>query len=139
MREHNDGIHDDNILHSRFTAYLGAAVRNRKINYLKQNIKLQTLELSYEIQSLQALHIITSSEEDPLTGLPVVEQLENFRLQQSLRQAKERELYILFARALYGRSFAEIALELEMKLKTVTSIYYRLIERLRDELRGDER
>ena len=134
MREQNDGTLEDNILHNRFTAYLVAAIRNRKINYLRQKLRLQALDLSIEIQ---AQFITLPMDDEPLTGLSVIEQLENFRLQQALQQIKEHELYILFARALHGKSFAEIALELGMKLKTVTSIYYRLIERLREKLRGD--
>jgi len=137
MREQNDGILEDNVLHNRFTSYLVAAIRNRKISYLRQKLRLQALELSYEMQALQALLISLPMDDEPLTGLPVVEQLENYLLQQALRQIKEHELYILFARALYEKPYAEIALELGMKLKTVTSIYYRLIERLREELRGD--
>jgi RNA polymerase sigma factor (sigma-70 family) len=138
MREYNDGIGEDNILHNQFTAYLLRAIRNRKIQYLQQKTRLQSLETALELQ-LPFFALRVDDGEDPLVVLPVIERLENYRLQQALKQTTERDLYILFARALMDRPFAEIALELGMKLKTVTSVYYRLIERLRKELRGDDK
>ena len=134
MREQNDGIGEDNVLQNRFTAYLMAAIRNRKINYLQNKARLQRIEIALEAQFPL---ISISWGEDLSAGLSVIDQLESHWLQDALRQARERELYILFARALYGQSFADIAQELGLKLKTVTSIYYRLIERLREDLRGD--
>jgi len=134
MREQNDRIGEDNVLHNHFTAYLMTAIRNRKINYLRQKFKLQTLELSYEVQ---AQFIDFPIDDEPLLSLPVIEQLENVWLQQALLEIKEHELYILFARVLHNKPFAEISYEMGFKMKTVTSIYYRLIERLRKELRGD--
>ena len=135
MRDYNNGIGDDNILHNQFTAYLITALRNRKIRYLQHNNKLQIIEVS-----LDALDLFSDKLPDDglLTGLPVLEMIEDFRLHESLKKVKERELKILFARALYGKSFPEIALDLGMKTNTVASIYFRLIKRLKRELRGDE-
>ena len=135
MREHNNGISEDDILHNRFTAYLITALRNRKTQYLRQKYKLQILELSLDTPELLSELL---SDGELLTGLPVIDILENCTLQKALSQTKERELHILFARVLYGQPFADIADELGLKVKTVTSIYYRLIERLRTELRGDK-
>jgi RNA polymerase sigma factor (sigma-70 family) len=134
MRERNDGLGEDNILHNQFTAYLMKSLRNAKIQYIRQKIKLQNHETGLE--SLSAF-IDTLVHEDSHTELSVFDQLENYQLQKALRLAHARDLYILYARVLYDQSFLEIALVLGLKLKTVASIYYRLIERLRDELRGD--
>jgi len=95
---------------------------------------LQIHELSLEPD----LHIDELiSGDDLLTGLPVIDILENYRLQKALYHTKECDLLILFARVLYGQSFSEIAHDLGIKQNTVVSIYYRLIERLKTELRGD--
>jgi RNA polymerase sigma factor (sigma-70 family) len=136
MREQNDGIGEDNILHNQFTAYLLKAVRNRKLQYLRQKSRVHALEVALE---LRIPAISAHPEEESLPGLPVIDRIENDRLRQALGQITERGLYILFGRALWDKPFAEIALELGMKLKTVTSIYYRLIERLRRELQCDDK
>lgn len=128
--------HYDSSLQNRFTAYLITAVRNRKINYSRQKHFLDAIEIPLEkyIHSVESL-----SEEDMLTGLPIIDQIEDFMLQHALSHTKGPYLYILFARILEGRSFAEIAMDLGMNLKTVTSAYYRLITRLKKELRGDRK
>ena len=136
MREKNNGIGEDNVLQNQFTAYLVTATRNRKIRYLQKNDRRRAFEVSIEMQ-IQVAEL--SKDDEPLTGLPVIEQLESHLLQKALRQAKERDLYILFARALHNKTFDDIAGDLGLKLNTVASIYYRLIERLRIELRGSDK
>jgi RNA polymerase sigma factor (sigma-70 family) len=136
MREHNNGAGESNDLQNRFTAYLITAVRRRKIQYFRSKSRQYKLyEMTLELQE--------QTEDDPeepdmTAGLPLLDQLENVRLRQSLENAKERELYIFLAKALEGRSFAEIAAELGIGYNTTASIYYRMINRLIRELRGED-
>jgi len=131
----NDGIGEDNILQNQFTAYLIRAVRNRKIQCFQQRAKLNNLETILETQ---ASFFWPLPDDEPTDRLPVIDLLENTQLQKALHRKKERELYILFARTLHEKPFDEIAHELGLKVKTATSIYYRLIEKLKAELRGDD-
>jgi DNA-directed RNA polymerase specialized sigma24 family protein len=133
MRERNDGKGADNILQNRFTAYLVKAVRNRKIQYLRAKQRHDLYELPFDISDFDA---ITHDESDLLGNLSLIEQLEDFRLQQVLRQAKTRDLYIFLAKALDDRSLSDIAKELGIGLHAATSAYYRMVRKLRRELGG---
>ena len=134
MWKHNDGSGESNIIQNRFTAYLETAIHRKKTRYQQDKRKRQYCEISLEEQEYLPE---PRTESDMLENLPVLERLENFRLQCALEKHAERNLYIFFARALYGYSFVEIAAELEMEYKTVTMAYYRMIARIRKELRGD--
>lgn len=70
--------------------------------------------------------------------LPLLEQLENRELRRALVQLKDQDFLILTRKVLDERSFQEIADETGVGYKTVTSIYYRLLQKLRKELGGEE-
>ena len=134
MWQRNDGTGESNILQNEFTAYLGTAIRRRKVQYLRSKIKLQHYELSLEIHDYFKGFL---TEPDMILNLPVIEQLENIRLQQALRQTKSRDLYIFLAKALEGRSNIEIAHELGMGDNAVAVAYHRMIQRLKKVLGGE--
>ena len=130
---HENMSNEPNILQYQFTAYLIVAIRNRKIQYLKSLSKKWKNEQTTEFREYQELFI---SETDMLVGLSVLDQLENMTLQQILFRSKKQEQYIFFARILNEKSFGDIANELGLNYKTVTSIYYRMLKKIRDELGG---
>lgn len=72
-----------------------------------------------------------------MDALPLLAQLENLLLHKALIKQKESDLYILFAKVLEERSFFDIATELDMDYKAVTARYYRMIAKLKKELRGE--
>ena len=136
MLERNDGLGEDSILHNQFTAYLHTAVRNRKIDYLKNKGRhLQYESLPELLEQMSELSVDT----DLLLGLPVLSQIEDLRLFQAIARIKVRDVYILCAKVLGDRSYSEIADELGMSYKAVSTAYIRLIERLRKELEGEEK
>jgi DNA-directed RNA polymerase specialized sigma24 family protein len=65
-------------------------------------------------------------------------QLENTALKLALEQMKERERYIFLAKVLDDRRFEELAAELDMGYKGVAATYYRALEKIRKEMRGEE-
>ncbi len=135
MLEYNDGIGESNVLQNQFTAYLVIAVSRKKHRYQQSRKKRQISELSLDLQDhLPELQYVP----DMLEAFPLLARLENIRLQQILERQKERDLYILFAKVFGECSFVEIAAELGMDYKAVTSAYYRMIARLKKELRGDD-
>ena len=136
MREHINETGESNDLQNQFTAYLITAVRRRKIQYFRSKSRQYKLyELTLE---LQEQYEDDPEEPDMTLGLPLLDQLENVKLRQSLANAKERELYIFLAKALENRSFTEIAAELCIGYNTAASIYYRMINRLIKELGGGD-
>lgn len=135
MWQRNNGIGESNILQNQFTAYLLTSVRRRKLQYLRSKMKLQEYEISIEVQDY--LNEFAAPIEQSASW-PLLDQLENIKLRQALEQAKERELYIFFAKALDERSLAEIARELDIGYNTVAAVYYRLIKKIKKHLGGDE-
>ena len=65
-------------------------------------------------------------------------QFEIIAFEQALDRLSKRDRYILVTRLLHRRSFDEIAQELGLSYKGVTTVYYRAIKKIRKELRGEE-
>jgi len=137
MREYDSGTDESSNLQNRFTAYLVTAVGRRKAQYRRSKAQQYYRQIEIAIV-IQDDHETFQAEPDMTTGLPLLDQLENAKLRQSLANAKDRELYIFLAKALEGRSFPEIAAKLDIGHNTVASIYYRMITRLIKELGGED-
>lgn len=131
----NDGIGESNVLQNQFTAYLVTAVHRKKIQYLQTKTRRTWNELPLNIEENRWEFQV---EQDMLPRLPLLEQLEHRELLQALERLKEREIRILTMKVLDERSFQEIADETGISYKTVSSIYYRLIQKLRDEIGGEK-
>jgi len=135
MWERNDGIGESNILQNQFTAYLVAAVHRRKIQLIRSRMLQQRYEILLELQE----NLMPYPEKtDMMVGLPLMEQIENMKLRQSLAHMKGRDLYIFLAKVLEDRSLADIAKSLGISYNTTASVYYRIIERLKRELEGED-
>lgn len=136
MRKQNDGKSADDILQNQFTAYLVTAVKRRKALYARKKAQRQQTEAPLETHDFEvSLHI----DSDLLTGLALLEQIENPMLYLALSQARERELYIFLTRILEERSFLDLSEELGISYKATTHSYYRFIERIRKMMGGDEK
>ncbi len=136
MRKQNDGQSADDILQNQFTAYLVTAVKRRKALYIRKKVQRQQAESPFELHDFDvSLQVDT----DLLTGLALLEQIENPMLHLALMQARERERYIFLTRILEERSFSELAEELGISYKATTHSYYRFIERIRKMMGGDEK
>lgn len=96
----NDGTDEINAIQNRFTAYLHHAVHNRRIDYLyKRN---HPVRLKIPLEDLESL----STQSDFTLHLA-----ENDALQWALRAIKKRERYILLARVIDEKDFAQIGAE----------------------------
>ncbi len=136
MRRQNDGQSADDILQNQFTAYLVTAVKRRKALYIRKKAQRQQIESPFELHDFDAALQVDT---DLLTGLALLEQIENPMLHLALMQARERERYIFLTRILEERSFSELAEELGISYKATTHSYYRFIERIRKMMGGDEK
>ena len=136
MWQRNDGAGESNVIQNIFTAYLVQAVRRKKIRYLGKKEKRRQYELALNDDDQQEGF---QSEMDLLCEMPLLEKLENYKLQQVLSRKSERDLYIFFARVLEGNSFFEIAEELGMGYTAVKNVYYRMIKKARKELDGERK
>jgi len=135
MWQRNDGKSETNILQNQFTKYLMTAIRRRKAAYLNHRGTVERYEFSVDFQEMGSEF---STDPDMLARLPLQMQLENAALKLALEQMKERERYIFLTKVLDARSFEEMATELGMGYKGVAAVYYRAIEKIKKEMRGEE-
>lgn len=141
MRE----IHTDSV-QNRFSAYLVAAVTNRRIRYLAQRNRLQEkeyiqmdlLEKNYTdfesqyhsyLAEQSAVLYERMSDYGELSAF-----LESEKLMRTISGLKEREKRILFARVFGEMSFTEIGLEFGIEPKQAEMAYYYVIRKLRNRL-----
>ena len=127
MYQRNDGKGENNIIQNRFTSYLVSAVSRRKSDYLRTKQRRGSIELPADPDNLTAPE--NADIDDPETLLCI---MENAALSDVLSSVSERDRYIFFSRALYQRSFDELALELGLGYQGVAAVYYRVCKKVRD-------
>ena len=141
MREkHTDSVQN------RFSAYLVAAVTNRRIRYLEQRNRLQEKEYiqidmleknytDFEVQYHSYLSEKTAAlcaEVDNLQEM--LSLIESERLTKAIGRLKEREKWMLFARVFGEMSFIEIGEEVGLEPRQAEMAYYYIVRKLRKEL-----
>lgn len=124
MYYRNDGKGESNITQNGFTAYLLSAVAHRKADYLHAKQRRQEREVLTDPDDL-------STEEAPGISDPtdLLCCIENAALEEALSRISERDRYIFFSRALHGRSFHELALELDLGYQGVAAAYHRVCKK----------
>lgn len=123
----NDGKGESNITQNGFTAYLLSAVTHRKADYLHAKQRRQAREVLTDPDDL-------STEESPGISDPtdLLCCIENAALEEALNRISERDRYIFFSRALHGRSFHELALELDLGYQGVAAAYHRVCKKVKE-------
>ncbi len=134
MRFWNDGKDEANMVQNRFTKYLVVSVHRKKSAVLQGRRKIRDSENSTD--DWDALPGI-AVEEDYTQQVSSPLDFENAALSRALAQLKERDRYI-FARVLDEKEFYDLAIELGMGYKGVAAAYYRAIEKIKREMRGEE-
>ncbi len=134
MRFWNDGKGEANILQNQFTKYLIVSIQRKKAAILMERSKIQNHESSTDDwdASLEA-----AVEEDYIEQVSSPMDFEDAALRRALAQLKERDRYIFFARVLDEKEFYDLAIELGMSYKGVAAAYYRVIAKIKKEMRGE--
>lgn len=132
MWKRNDGKSEQDILQNRFTRYLMTAVKRRKVLYIRWRNARINREIPFEMQDGQSLLQV---EPDMLEMLPLLQKLENQALRSAIKGMKERERYIFLERVLSDKSYAELSIELGMEYKSVATVYYRAVEKIRKHMK----
>lgn len=122
MWQRNNGKGEENVLQNQFTRYLITAIEREKAKYQKRR----------SIQSCQEL--LTDLDDSIPAHGPWDMSLELFAVYQALNQVSKRDQYIFLARVLDQRGFDELAIELNMSYKSVSTAYYRVVQKLRNAL-----
>lgn len=121
-------------LQYRFTGYLQKAIRRGKAAYQKESRYLAFHEIPADIGDMR---ILDEMAPDMLETLPLLMQLDDANLVRALEHLEERELRILLARVLEEQAFEKIAQGLGLRYKGASAAYYRVVQKLRKELRGE--
>lgn len=136
-------------LQNRFTAYLMAAVRNKRITYMEKKKRVQVSE-SGGMELLSKGH--TDFEQEYCRYLKetslfqhnldfdlqkLMNEMEEQKLVKVLLGLKKREQEILTARIFLERDFEEIAMSNGITAKQAEMSYYYIIRKLRKELEGN--
>ena len=135
MRFWNDGNDKVNMVQNQFTKYLVVAIHHKKSAILLGRGKIRDHEsCTDDWDILPGLSVDVNYDEQISSPLD----FENAALNRALSQLKERDRYIFFARVLDEKDFCELAAELGMGYKGVAAAYYRTIEKIKREMRGEE-
>mgnify|MGYP005767634229 FL=1 len=132
MRFKNSGNGESNILQNQFTRYLKTAIERKKIDVLRERIKLYGHE-QYDDSWREVSSLAT---EDEYFKFSI--QFESNALEQALLQIEKRDRYIFYAHVVDERSFAELALELGMGYKGVAAAYYWVIKKIHKKMQGEK-
>ena len=109
------------VLQNQFSAYVKKAVHNRRIQFLTE--KSRKFRFETPLFDLDYLLFDTTDIIQEITDHETV--------RQALRSIKENERRIVLERIIEEKSFGQLSDELGMSYKTVASLYYRAIKKLR--------
>ena len=132
--QRNEGREQDEVLQNKFTAYLLSAVQRRKALYIDTLVKAQQISRLIEETAMDSTFEL---EQEALQGIPLYMRIQNEKLFWSLSHLTERERYVFFNRALDERSLDELAAELGLSYKGVAAVYYRALQKIKKEMKGD--
>ncbi len=133
---------------NRFTAYLMAAVGNKRISYIERKIRQHERE-QVQVDLLEKNHTdfdaqfhaymmektaTASGDWEILRELRALAESE--RLIKALGRLKERDRGILFARVFEELTFSELGEKFRMEPKQAEMAYYYILRKLRKELEG---
>ncbi len=133
---------------NRFTAYLVAALGNKRISYIKRKIRQHEREQA-QVDFLEKNHTdfdaqfhaymmektaTASGDWEILRELRALAESE--RLIKALGRLKERDRGILFARVFEELTFSELGEKFRLEPKQAEMAYYYILRKLRKELEG---
>lgn len=126
MASRNDGTSKEDICQNQFTAYVVLAVKRKRQAYIKKKIR------DKEKQTKTEKELSTRGIEggDVWIGL----EIQNEELVEAMQQLKPKEYVIVVEYVLKRKSFREIAQEMKLTERTVASLYYRSIKKLRTKM-----
>ena len=126
MASRNDGTSKEDICQNQFTAYVVLAVKRKRQAYIKKKIRDKEKQTKTE-KELSKLGIEGG---DVWIGL----EIQNEELVDAMQQLKPKEHVIVVGYVLKRKSFREIAQEMKLTERTVASLYYRSIKKLRTKM-----
>lgn len=126
----------DCALQNRFTGYLQTALKRKKRDYIRKQVRKRAYDFPADFQATQ---FADSSEYSVDRNRQDLSQLEDTALAQALSKLTARNRFILFERVLNGSSYDTLAEILGLRSSGVASAYHSIIKKLRKELRCEDK
>ena len=126
--QRNSGADKCDVIHNQFTAYVKRAVQNKRLRYIMAQCSYAQMMIDFTNNEICQF--------DPAADFQEILEVE--AMQQALRSIKDKERQIVLARVVDEKSFGRIAEEMGMSYKAVTSLFYRVMKKLRLYLEGGE-
>lgn len=121
-------------LQIKFTGYLIQAVKRTRRDYLMTLYKYSNSEVFTD-----ELFVMSKTlEQEIMERLPLQETIEDNSLLYALEQLDERERYVFLARVLDKCPFDVLGLKLGLSYKGVAAVYYRVLHKLRRNMKYKE-
>lgn len=122
-------------LQNQFTAYVERALKNNRISYYRKNKERAHTELLFSSEDTLGLHI--GPDHDIFRQPLHPDDIQHDGLAKELSNISEKDLSIIRCRIIYAYTYKHIASLLGMKEEAVRVRYFRSIQKIRDNLRGE--
>ena len=126
MVKRNSGTSKEDICQNQFTAYVVLAVKRKRQAYIKKKIRDKENQAKREEEQSNF-----GAEENTVWDRL---EIQNEELVIVMQQLKPKEYFIVVGYVLRRKTFKELAQETKLTERTVASIYYRSIKKLRTKM-----
>ena len=117
---------ESNAVQNRFTAYLITAIHRKKVDYWKKAEYVRAHELMVGTDEM-----FEDGEASYENVMNIGEGVRYEVLDDALKQLSVRERYVIFARVVHMRGFAEIGTKLGLGYQGAAAVYYRAIRKIK--------
>lgn len=117
---------ESNAVQNRFTAYLITAIHRKKVDYWKKAEYVRAHELMVGTDEM-----FEDGEASYENVMNIGEGVRYEVLDDALKQLSVRERYVIFARVVDMRGFAEIGTKLGLGYQGAAAVYYRAIRKIK--------
>ena len=117
---------ESNAVQNRFTAYLITAIHRKKVDYWKKAEYVRAHELMVGTDEM-----FEDGEASYENVMNIGEGVRYEVLDDALKQLSVRERYVIFARVVDMRGFAEIGTKLGLGYQGAAAVYYRTIRKIK--------
>lgn len=126
MRQWNNGQIEEE-LQIRFTAYLIAAIKRKRKDYMNKQERYHKKELPID----EICAVVPDLENQVMDLLPLMDSIGSRALWFALKQLSDRERYVFLGRVLDGYPFEVLGSQLGLSYKGTAAIYYRALKKIK--------
>lgn len=136
----NISAYTGDIMQNYFTAYVTAALKNNRVTYYRRYKSHLRTELLFESEDQLASHVYSCTEALRSEECDTLLQPDNIyhpQLAHELRGLQAKDLTILRMRIVYGYAYKVIGSVIGMTEDAVRVRYFRTIQKIRNNMKGD--